>query len=62
MRIEQIETFVADRFFFLRLATDDDAQGVGEGTFWSFPRAAGSVVNSYSDMLLGHDPMRIECI
>ena len=61
MRIEQIETFVADRFFFLRLTTDD-AQGVGEGTFWSFPRAAGSVVNSYSDMLLGHDPMRIECI
>ncbi|MDP6451966.1 MAG: mandelate racemase/muconate lactonizing enzyme family protein [SAR202 cluster bacterium] len=62
MKIEQIETFVADRFFFVRLTTDDGTQGIGEGTFWSFPRAAESVVNSYSDMLLGQDPMRIEHI
>ena len=35
--MEQIETFLADRFFFLRLTTDDDKQGKGERTFWSFP-------------------------
>ena len=62
MRIEQIQTFLADRFFFVRLTTDDDTQGTGERTFWSFPRAAELVVNSCFDMLLGHDPMIIEHI
>lgn len=62
MKIENIETFVLDPFFFVRITTDNGIQGIGEGTFWSFPRATESVVSSYSTILLGLDPMRIEHI
>jgi galactonate dehydratase len=63
MKIENIETFIADRFLIVRITTDNGIQGIGEGTFWSFPQASESIVHALKDaLLIGADPLRIEHI
>jgi galactonate dehydratase len=60
MRIERVETFIADTFLFVRITADDGTQGIGESTFWCFPYATEAIVNSFGKDLIGQDPLRIE--
>jgi len=60
MRIEKIESFIADTFVFVRVTADDGTQGIGESTYWCFPLASEEVIKSFANDLIGQDPRRIE--
>lgn len=60
MKIESVETFIATNWMMVRLTTDSGIQGIGESTFFGWPRAAEDVVLSFRDYLTGADPMRVE--
>jgi len=60
MRIEKLETFIAENWMFVRLTTDNGLQGVGESTFFGWPQAAESVAKSFAEYLIGQDPLPVE--
>ncbi|MSQ35317.1 MAG: mandelate racemase/muconate lactonizing enzyme family protein [Dehalococcoidia bacterium] len=60
MRIEKLETFIAENWMFVRLTTDDGISGVGESTFFGWPQAAETVAKSFSQYLIGQDPLPVE--
>ena len=60
MQIESIETFIVDAYLIVRINTDNGIQGIGESTFWSFPHAVVSIVDTFAESLVGQDPLRIE--
>ncbi len=60
MKIEQVETFVAHNWMFVRITTDNGITGVGESTFFGFPDATALVAQAFGKRLIGEDPSRIE--
>ena len=56
MKIEQIETFLVDRFLVIRVTTDDGTQGIGESCYWAYPRAAEETVKILGEAIIGMDP------
>ncbi len=56
MKIEQIETFLVDRFLVVRVTADNGVSGVGESCYWAYPRAAQETVNILGDAIIGMDP------
>lgn len=60
MRIENVETVIADSFLFVRLTADDGTRGIGESTFWGFPQASQAIIQALAGDLVGQDPLRIE--
>ncbi len=60
MKIEKLETFVAHNWMFVRLTTDTGLQGVGESTFFGWPNAAETITKSFSEYLIGQDPLPVE--
>ncbi|MEX2376961.1 MAG: mandelate racemase/muconate lactonizing enzyme family protein [Dehalococcoidia bacterium] len=60
MRIENIETFVTGNWLITRITTDNGLQGIGESTFFGFPGATQNVIESFSDYLIGQDPLPVE--
>lgn len=60
MRIESIETFLADRWLFVRIGTDKGIHGVGESTFFGWPAAAREIARSFGEHLVGKDPRDVE--
>ena len=62
MKIELVETFLVDRFLIVRITTDNGIQGIGEATFWAFPRATEEIVKTFSVNLIGMDPSNIDFI
>lgn len=55
MLIDRVETFLVDRFLVVRLTTDCGLQGVGEGCYWAYPRAAEETVRALGDAIRGMD-------
>ncbi len=53
MKIEQIETFLVDRFLVVRITTDDGTQGIGESCYWAYPRAAEETVKALGEAIIG---------
>ncbi|MBM3956508.1 MAG: galactokinase, partial [Gemmatimonadetes bacterium] len=62
MKIERVETFLVDAFLLVRVTADDGTQGIGEGTYWAFPRATEETVRSMASDLVGMDAGNIEHI
>ena len=62
MRIEKVETFIVESFLLVRITTEDGTQGIGESTYWAFPRATEETVKSLADELIGMDAGAIEHI
>lgn len=60
MKIEAVESFVAHSWMFVRIRTDTGLEGIGECTLFAFPEAARAVVERFTPMLLGSDPLRPE--
>ena len=40
MKIEKVETFLVSHFLVVRITADDGTEGVGESSYWAFPKAA----------------------
>ena len=62
MKIEQIETFLVDRFLVIRVTTDDGTQGIGESCYWAYPRAAEATVHALGEAIQGMDAADTEHI
>ncbi len=60
MKIENMETFIAVNWLFVRITTDDGIQGVGESTFFGWPLAAEAVARSFEGYLIGKTPLSVE--
>jgi galactonate dehydratase len=63
MKIGQIETFfVAPRWLFVRVESDDGAVGWGEASLEGHAEAVAGAFEALKDRFIGHDPWRIEDI
>jgi galactonate dehydratase len=63
MKIAAIDTFaVAPRWLFVRVRTDDGAEGWGEASLEGFAEAVQGAFEALKDRFLGFDPLRIEDI
>jgi galactonate dehydratase len=60
MKIDTVQTYCAHNWLFVVITTDTGVVGVGEATFFGFPAATASIVQSYAERLRGQDPMRAE--
>jgi galactonate dehydratase len=60
VQIENVETFIAHDWMFVRITTDNGLQGVGESTFFRHPDAAAAIAASFGEQLIGEDPLRTE--
>jgi galactonate dehydratase len=63
MKIGRIETFyVAPRWLFVRVESDDGAVGWGEASLEGHAEAVAGAFEALRDRFVGHDPFRIEDI
>jgi galactonate dehydratase len=63
MKITAIDTFaVAPRWLFVRVRTDEGAEGWGEGSLEGYAEAVHGAMEALKDRFLGFDPFRIEDI
>ena len=63
MKITAIDTFaVAPRWLFVRVSTDDGAEGWGEGSLEGYAEAVQGAMEALKDRFIGFDPFRIEDI
>lgn len=60
MRIEKLETFIAENWMFVRITTDSGLQGAGESTFFGWPQATEQIAKSFGEYLIGQDPLPVE--
>jgi galactonate dehydratase len=61
MKITAIESFiVAPRWLFIKVSTDEEVSGWGEGSLEGRAHTAAASVTEWSDYLIGKDPLRIE--
>ena len=60
IQIDQVDTFIAGTWLFVRIVTDTGLVGVGESTFFGWPAASRAVVESFRGYLVGKDPLAVE--
>ncbi|MCH8061329.1 MAG: galactonate dehydratase [Chloroflexi bacterium] len=61
MKIESVETILAeDKWLLVKVTTDDGIVGIGEAGLHGVPEAAEAAVNTFARYLVGKDPLRIE--
>ncbi|MBI4306218.1 MAG: mandelate racemase/muconate lactonizing enzyme family protein [Chloroflexi bacterium] len=60
LRIADFETFIASSWMFVRITTENGTRGVGESTFFGWPRAAEDVALSFRDYYIGNDALPVE--
>jgi galactonate dehydratase len=57
VKIERIETLVAEKWMFVEVVTDTGLRGHGEGGLWVMPRVAEAAVQAVSAAIIGKDPL-----
>ena len=60
MKIAKVEGLLVDRYFFVRITTDNGITGIGESGAWGFIEASHGALGPFSDYLIGKDPLLIE--
>ncbi len=60
MKIEKVVPFLADRFLFVRVYTDQGIIGTGEGGLWAHHRLVYEAIRDFASYYVGKDPARIE--
>ncbi|MDA1349639.1 MAG: galactokinase, partial [Chloroflexi bacterium] len=62
MKIEKVETFLVSHFLVVRITADDGTEGIGESSYWAFPKAAEETIKGFAGDLIGMDPGNTEHI
>jgi galactonate dehydratase len=57
MRIESVETILAEKWLFVRVTTDSGLCGVGEGGLWAMPSVAEAAMRAIENAVIGRDPL-----
>jgi len=60
MKIEAVQTFLAQDWLLVKVSTDTGLSGIGQATFWGQPNATKAVVEEFSQYLKGKDPLTID--
>jgi galactonate dehydratase len=60
MRIESIEAIPAGSACYVRVTCDDGTTGIGESTFFGWPKAVAEIARSFEAYLRGLDPFDVE--
>lgn len=59
-RIEQLDTFLVDRWCLLRLRCEDGTVGIGEAGVHGWPRPTAAMIEAMGQYLIGQNPDKIE--
>ena len=60
MKITKVTPLLIDRYLFVEVETDEGIKGLGESGAWGFLEASAACIESFSRILIGADPLRIE--
>jgi galactonate dehydratase len=60
MRIASVEAIPAGSACYVRVVCEDGTSGVGESTFFAWPRAVAEIVSAMGSHLVGRDPFDVE--
>jgi len=60
LRVESVRSFVAGHFTFVAVTADNGVIGVGESTYFTYPRAAAIIIDEIAEEYVGQDPFRVE--
>jgi len=60
LKIESVDAYVAGHWLFVSVTTDTGLTGIGEATYFIYPRAAALIVEELADYYKGADPFRAE--
>ena len=59
-KIERVEPLPIGGGCYVRITTEDGLIGVGQSAAWGYPAAVAQVLQTFSEYLVGQDPMRTE--
>jgi galactonate dehydratase len=60
MKITKVEPVMADRFYPVRIETDEGLTGIGESGAWGQLEASAAAITKYAEYLVGKDSRPIE--
>ena len=60
MKIASVESLFIDTAYVVRITTDSGISGIGQTACWGYTKAVKTVVDDFSEYLIGQDPLRIE--
>jgi len=60
VKIEQVKSFLVDRFLLVRVYTDEGIIGNGEAGLWAHHEAVQRAIEELADYFVGTDPRLIE--
>lgn len=60
MKITDVRVIKANRAVYCKIFTDEGITGLGESGAWGFLDASASAIKTFSEYLIGKDPMNIE--
>src|SRR5687767_11567154 len=58
-RISEASVHLVDHYAFVRIRTEDGAEGVGQSGYFGFPQVTGAILEPLRSVLLGQDPDEI---
>jgi galactonate dehydratase len=60
MKIVRIEPIMYFHWLVVRVHTDEGITGIGQTAYWGWPSALIPMIETFSELLKGEDPMRVE--
>jgi galactonate dehydratase len=60
VKITKVEPLLVDRFWLVRIETDDGISGIGEAGVWGQLEASATAISKYAEYMIGNDPRQIE--
>jgi galactonate dehydratase len=58
-RISEATVHLVDHYAFVRIRTEDGAEGIGQSGYFGFPQVTGAILEPLRSVLLGQDPDEI---
>jgi galactonate dehydratase len=60
MRISAVETLLYFQWLVVKVHTSEGLTGVGQTAYWGWPSALVPIIESFGEILVGEDPLRVE--
>lgn len=60
MKITSVETLLYFQWLVVKVRTDSGITGIGQTAYWGWPSALVPIIESFRDILVGEDPLRVE--
>jgi galactonate dehydratase len=60
VKIRSVETVLYYQWLVVRVHSDEGLVGLGQTAYWGWPSALVPIIETFADILIGEDPLRIE--